>query len=157
MPDANLKSKVCIQCSITIFLLVLFILLNQTDSSAEMTAAGISGNLNRLAQKGVSPQTLWNYGFTVFNTNPPEKNLAFQLYQGYSNARGSNEEQNRAIREGASYWKRRYDYWGKNPPVTTYKYHRGYPYNIKTGEWESTLPLARPDGGGPVKRPGALE
>ena len=131
-------------------LILLLLILSGGPARAQMDGGSITRDLNAAVARGASPATLWNIGYKIFNANPPTRELARALYQSYRGVQGETPEQTRALQHGAFYWGNLYRNWKNKRTVATQGVRRDFPYRRRGGEWESTLGLKRPEGGGPV-------
>ena len=77
-----------------------------------ISAQTISNSLTVLAQRGASPQTLWNYGYQLFYQQGfPRKEMAENLAKAYSGAKGVTDEQKKVLEQAAAYWQRELANW----------------------------------------------
>ena len=120
---------------------------------AQLDAGRVSEALTSSAEYGASANTLWNLGFQFYNEYPPSAELCRTIGQGYQGAAGTKPEQDEILAKAAAYWGRRYDTYGGDFDVSVRsipRERRSTPYR---GRWESTLPMKRPEGGGPIVTP----
>jgi hypothetical protein len=120
---------------------------------AQLDAGRISEALTNSAQKGASANTLWNLGFQYYNEYPPSAELCRTIGQGYQGAAGTKPEQDEILTKAAEYWGRRYESYGGDFDVSTRSVPRERRPEPYRGRWESTLPLKRSEGGGPIVTP----
>ena len=113
----------------------------------------IASALSQSAANGASPQSLWNMGYMFFNQSPPTRDLAMQIAQGYTSAKGQTPEQTKALQQAANFWRKKYEYWGRCAPVGTESPHEPQKMHYPDDPWESTLKLRSPKGGGPPIQP----
>ncbi|MEW6264128.1 MAG: hypothetical protein AB1641_13735 [Thermodesulfobacteriota bacterium] len=111
---------------------------------AEFNSGRASELINRLAQDGATPQTLWNLGFVLYYENRPSRELALSIAQCYDGVTGLNEAQNKSIKMAVRYWRGRYEHWDRARPVAWMDIERDYYYRRVRGEWESSLSMPRP-------------
>lgn len=135
--------KKCIAIGLVI---VLTAVLHFSAVQAKMTAKTFSNRLTQSARKGASPQTLWNMGFVFYYQYGPIKETARLIAEGYRQAKASKIEQETALRQGAKYWRLKYEYWGKPLPGDKNNLRKEPYYIIKKTDWESTLKMTRPEG-----------
>ena len=113
----------------------------------------IAAALSQSAANGASPQSLWNMGYMYFNQYPPTRELALQISQAYSSARGQTPEQDRALQQAANFWRNKYEYWGRCAPAGSESPQAPKKMHYPDDPWESTLKMRAPESGGPPIQP----
>lgn len=113
----------------------------------------IASALSQSAANGASPQSLWNMGYMYFNQYPPTRDLAMQIYQGYTSAKGQTPEQSKALQQAAEFWRKKYQYWGRCQPAGTQSPSEPQKMHYPDDPWKSTMKLKAPESGGPPIQP----
>ncbi|MEW6263281.1 MAG: hypothetical protein AB1641_09400 [Thermodesulfobacteriota bacterium] len=114
--------------------------------SGLMSAGEISTALTNSAQKGASPQTLWNFGLELYCREVfPTRETAAGLAQGYASAKGINEAQNAILKQAEAFWSKQRNYFDSNLlPAATYPDRTRFPSRALVRGFRSPpLPLFR--------------
>jgi hypothetical protein len=106
-----------------------------------------------MADAGAAPRTLWNHGYVLYYRYPPSRESAQALADAFRQATAARPDQAEMLKGAARHWKNKADHWNDFRPVAWKTFERDFPYKRPQGQWESTLPLARPHDGASVISP----
>ena len=77
-----------------------------------MSGGEVTKYINGFAEKGASPDTIYNLGFQLFHRQGfPKQAIANALAEGYQGAKGKTPEQQQAIDQAAAFWAKEAAYW----------------------------------------------